>query len=710
VARRIFILFITCTLLPVTALAILSYEGVTGQLEQQGQNRLFQGVKSAGLIILERLQFISTGMKNLASSIDHSPSNPSQVSSKIALEPFAKKYFKALAVISPKGEVVPIFGDMKEIPSLKAGESDHLSSGKPLLTTLHPSGQMPRILLRTALGNQPEGSSQLVGEIKDNYLWEIVPDMVLPPNGDLCFLDHSGNVLFRSQSGMQSIPAGEIAEMVRSHTGKFEWSRGSMRYIAVYWSLFVKYEFHAPKWIIVISEPRDNVLVAAGDFKKTFTLILLLTIWVVLFLSFKQIQRSLVPLEKLREGTRRVAGQDFQAQVTVDSGDEFQELAESFNVMADKLDKQFKAMSTMNEIVRAILSVLDKEKIATEVLARLRDLFPADSAGLALFARRNELDGEMYVKDDVASGPVRLVSINLSDREYHELNTNPETQIIRSNDQTPSYIEPLSGLGMELFLVLPVFANNNLTAVMTLGFRVPGAMTEEDRVRARQLADQVALALTNANLVADLEELSWGTLYSLARAIDAKSSWTAGHSERVTELSLKIGQVMGLSRGELDDLHRAGLLHDIGKLGIPPEILDKPDKLSSKEYETMRQHAELGARILDPIAAYAKVKPLVLHHHEHYDGSGYPYGLKGEEIPMGARIFALADIYDALVSDRPYRRALNREEVREYVIARAGYEFDPKVVEAFLQVLSQQEEDTGVPSPIALTKASLSLE
>jgi HD-GYP domain-containing protein (c-di-GMP phosphodiesterase class II) len=140
-------------------------------------------------------------------------------------------------------------------------------------------------------------------------------------------------------------------------------------------------------------------------------------------------------------------------------------------------------------------------------------------------------------------------------------------------------------------------------------------------------------------------------------------------------------------------LHRGGLLHDLGKIGIPPEILDKAGKLTDEEYQLMREHVRIGARILEPIEAYAGIIPVVLHHHEYYDGSGYPDKLSGEDIDLGARIFTVADHYDALISDRPYREGLPRETVIGFIKEDSGTKFDPKVVEAFLEVMAQEERE-----------------
>mgnify|MGYP001579340828 CR=1 FL=1 len=138
-----------------------------------------------------------------------------------------------------------------------------------------------------------------------------------------------------------------------------------------------------------------------------------------------------------------------------------------------------------------------------------------------------------------------------------------------------------------------------------------------------------------------LDRLNWGALRAFARTVDAKSSWTAGHSERVTTLALKTGTALGMSQEDLDDLYRAGLLHDIGKIGVAQEILDKPGRLTKEEYMIMCEHPAKGASILEPIEDYAPIIPLIRQHHEWFNGEGYPYGLKGEEITVGGRILAV---------------------------------------------------------------------
>jgi putative nucleotidyltransferase with HDIG domain len=204
------------------------------------------------------------------------------------------------------------------------------------------------------------------------------------------------------------------------------------------------------------------------------------------------------------------------------------------------------------------------------------------------------------------------------------------------------------------------------------------------------LIHQIAVALSNSKLIEELDELNWGTLEALARTVDAKSPWTAGHSQRVTKMSLEIARALGLSQPEMQVLHRAALLHDIGKIGIPASILDKPAKLDDEEYRLIKEHPRMGARILEPVRAYFEILPLVLQHHERFDGQGYPNGLSGDAISLGARILAVADVYDALVSDRPYRSGWTQHRAIELISQEAGRQFDPLVVEVFLKVLTQK--------------------
>lgn len=184
----------------------------------------------------------------------------------------------------------------------------------------------------------------------------------------------------------------------------------------------------------------------------------------------------------------------------------------------------------------------------------------------------------------------------------------------------------------------------------------------------------------------DIQKHYMETVRSLVTAVDAKDSYTKGHQERVAMFSMLLGSELGLSSHEMGLLQQASLLHDIGKIGLSEQVLLKKGPLTKKEFEAVKKHPIIGCKILSPVASLQDVIRLVMHHHERYDGKGYPDGLAGEEIPLGARIIFVADAVDAMLSDRPYAKARKAEEVRQELRRHSGIQFDPRVVDAALRV------------------------
>ncbi|KPU45537.1 cyclic di-GMP phosphodiesterase response regulator RpfG [Oxobacter pfennigii] len=181
----------------------------------------------------------------------------------------------------------------------------------------------------------------------------------------------------------------------------------------------------------------------------------------------------------------------------------------------------------------------------------------------------------------------------------------------------------------------------------------------------------------------------------ISRAIEKRSNYTGGHSERVAQYAAGIARAMGKSESQIDIIKRAGLLHDIGKVGVPDRALNKAEKLTDEEYELMKSHSREGARILESLGFFHDLIPYVLYHHEKYDGTGYPFGLEGDAIPEGAQIISVADALDALTSDRVYRKATPWSVAVEEIIRAKGSQFSPVVVDAFLVWLNQPEMIIG---------------
>jgi putative nucleotidyltransferase with HDIG domain len=691
VSRHIFVLFIVTAMVPIAALAILSFTQVVKQLNDQGQRRLHQASKALGMALVERLSFLDAELDLIVSG-DRARAGVSTIWKIDRRSDRLAKRFKVIALVKA-GAAEVIFGDTLCPFELNQTEMEHLRTGKAAILERNAQRPRPRIYMIKAVDPDDLKKGVLWAEINIPYLWGVAEGDRLPNMVEISVLDSLNNVIYTS------VPLSSLffdnlgAELMHSSVGRLEWGNDQEEYLASYWSTFLKYAYLSPKWTVVLSISKSDVLLPVTNFRKTFVLVLVIAVLTVLLLSSIQIRRSLVPLEKLREGTKQIARRDFEKKVVLKTGDEFEELAESFNDMGTTLNAQFNAMKTMAEINRAILSSMDAERIVDALLKQVGDFFSYGFCAITLVDAGGEKTARTYVRGQIPDAVELTESDRFTTRDLKLLRENPEWFVIDSANGHPDYLAKLAIEGVKSFLILPIFLKEALAGIITFGTQTDLCFIQEDIVRARQIANQVAVALTSAQLVKELEQLNLGTLTALARAVDAKSPWTAGHSERVTAIALKIGNRLGLSEQGLERLHRGGLLHDIGKIGVPASILDKPGKLSDEEYRVIREHTTIGARILEPIKVYADIVALVRQHHERLDGKGYPDGLSGEEISLEARILAVADVYDALISDRPYRHGMERADAIQLIKQETGRHFDPNVVDAFLMVVDIDEGD-----------------
>jgi putative nucleotidyltransferase with HDIG domain len=249
--------------------------------------------------------------------------------------------------------------------------------------------------------------------------------------------------------------------------------------------------------------------------------------------------------------------------------------------------------------------------------------------------------------------------------------------------------------GFAAYAGVPLIAKGQIKGVLEVYHRSAHQPDAEWLRLLETLAGQAAIAIDNAQLFDAMQQsnIELGLAYDAtiegwSRALDLRDKETEGHTRRVTDKALQLAQQMGLPEAELVNVRQGALLHDIGKMAVPDGILLKPGALTDQEWETMRKHPTFAYEMLSPIR-YLKSGSIDIPycHHEKWDGTGYPRGLKGEQIPLAARIFAVVDVWDALGSDRPYRKAWPQEKILNYLQEEAGKQFDPQVVDAFLKLL-----------------------
>jgi len=233
-------------------------------------------------------------------------------------------------------------------------------------------------------------------------------------------------------------------------------------------------------------------------------------------------------------------------------------------------------------------------------------------------------------------------------------------------------------------LIIPIIVEDKVIGVINLENT---SLSPDTIDLLRSFSEGAAVAINNARLYQKIQDSYFEITKALAQAIEAKDPYTHGHSARVVEYTVLIAQKLDLQEEENELLKYAAMLHDIGKIGVRGIVLNNPKGLTGEEYDEIKKHPLIGEGIIKPIELLQPIKPLIRHHHERYNGKGYPDGLSGENIPLGARIIAVADAYDAMKSDRPYRKALTEEVAIRELKEESGTQFDPKIVEVFLEIL-----------------------
>ena len=358
----------------------------------------------------------------------------------------------------------------------------------------------------------------------------------------------------------------------------------------------------------------------------------------------------------------------------------------------DYLTVRQSQLGALMGVGRAINSSLGLKRVLEEVMDTLIELMRAERGFLML---RNSDSGELSVR--IARG---IAHVNL-DEESFKVSRTIVTRVAESGEpilttnaqNDPRFNSQMSIAAFQLRSILcaPLKIKNELIGVIYVDNRARSGIFQESELGLiKAFADQAAVAIDNAQLFEnlqasnrELQDAYQATLEGWVQALDMRDKETEGHTQRVTILTERLARSMGVEGDALINIIRGALLHDIGKMAIPDGILLKPDKLTDDERALIQKHPQYAFDMLRRIEFLLPAIDIPYCHHEKWDGTGYPRGLKGEEIPFAARIFPVVDVWDALISDRPYRKGYPQDEVRERIKADSGKHFDPRVVEAF---------------------------
>ena len=557
--RRLLALFVGCAFVPMAVLAVLSYRHVKQQLYRQSEKRLQQANVALSQAIFERLLLLDATLKSIppqailqldvskrkakpvrrpSPPVARRPGNQTQtgdMDGRLAmggivldrraapsrpapsradliaasqaliagLDLLARQRFVAVEFVGDDGKRIEIFGRRARRPKLTPRDSSDLRLGLPLIVTEHAPGEPSRVYLLRRLVRRGEVRGTFVGEASPEYLWGTLDQSMPSLTTRLAVMDDSAHVIFSSVKGLPILPLA-----TRTKAAGVVVDSADQSYLSASSEIRMTEAFAAQPWQVVLSESKDEVLEPMVDFTNTFLMVVGLSSLIVLLLSVTQIRRSVLPLQELQKGTRRIAQRDFTSRVTVTSRDEFEQLATSFNTMATQLGRQFNALATAAEIDRAVLSATDATTIVDTILARIRDVFPCSVVSVTVGVPDSSTTVTSVIQD-YESGLRHVARVGMRGHDVQTLLTGPEVLELRSGETVPAYLEPLVQLGATSFVVLPLSYQRQLSGIIALGERFDLVPTEEDRVQMRRLADQAAVALANARMLDQVRELAY---------------------------------------------------------------------------------------------------------------------------------------------------------------------------------------------------------
>ncbi|UCC13057.1 MAG: GAF domain-containing protein [candidate division WOR-3 bacterium] len=352
------------------------------------------------------------------------------------------------------------------------------------------------------------------------------------------------------------------------------------------------------------------------------------------------------------------------------------------------LQKKIKRLETLFNTSMMFSSTLDIDELLNIVLDKAEEVMDAEAS--SVFRIDEEKDELYFVTARGAKGKeAKEIRVPMGKGIVGWVAKHGEPLLVADVTKDPRWfkgVDKKTKFVTRSIIAVPLIAKGKIIGVAeVLNKRGNRKFNKVDMELFASLGHQIAIAVENASLYKEIDEMFLASIRAIVEAVDAKDPYTRGHSGRVVDYSLVVGEAMKLGKDEMRRLEVSAILHDVGKIGIPDRILGKRGKLTVEEENQMQRHPALGSSIIEPIDKLKNLVPNIMHHHERFDGKGYPDGLRGEEIPFFARIIGIADSFDAITTDRPYRRRKTRRTAFNELKKHSGTQFDPKLVTIFVR-------------------------
>ena len=358
-----------------------------------------------------------------------------------------------------------------------------------------------------------------------------------------------------------------------------------------------------------------------------------------------------------------------------------------------RIEEKTERLALLSRLGQILNSTLDPKEVRRRAMEAATQLMEAEVGSLLLIdEEKNQLYFEVALGNKEEA--IKTMTLHMGEGIAGWVAKNGEPLIINAPEKDSRFfkgVDERTEFKTNNIICVPVKVKEKAIGVLEAMNKKGGGFDEEDLSLFTSLSDQVAIALDNARLYQELEEMFFQTAESLSDAIEKRDPYTGGHTQRVTAYSLATAKYLPLEPMEMKWLKISSVLHDIGKIGIDDQILRKTERLNSEEFNEIKRHTSMGAEIIDHIKQLRNIIPGVKYHHEQIDGTGYPEGLRGDKIPMIAKIVSVGDTFDAMTTDRPYRRALGKEMAINELRRCSGTQFDQNVVEAFIRAYQAGE-------------------
>ncbi|MDA8156918.1 MAG: HD domain-containing protein [Actinomycetota bacterium] len=643
--------------------------------------------------------------------------------------------------MSLKAKIISIIGLVILISvGLSTAAVLRIQSKKMVKNDVETMSSMSNMIIRSVEMDMSEGRSDEVHKILENIgrSPEILSLRIVSPDGYILNSKEQSEIGYRSPESLYLKDGGRFAPVLQHNV---------LLHFAPVYNKPRCYGCHSPNiktnGIVEIRYDfsRSGAVIRSMRHILIFSnVITILLVSVMLSLLFSK--KILKPLNAILATARSVEAGNLEARADVRTGDEFAILADSFNRSIQEVKRLYeKDIRKEREISRARSELEHKrtlEELNGQLEFKIKEVETANKAILSLTRELKTKNIELEKMVDRLkriSEVGRVLSSIMETEELIKLVIRSTAELLKV-ERGSIYLKKSGGrnlalqynkgMGVEghsdymieahpLYKKLlaggsNVFARNALDEGGLFAIGVPLKMkgqvvggillekdgshfTEDELEILSTLANQAMISIENAWLYDSVKSNYFGTIQALVNALEANDKYTRGHSERVKTLSVQLGRHIGLNNKEIENLEHAAILHDIGKIGVDSNILNKAGRLTNAEFSMVKAHPLIGDEILGPLGTLEGVRTTILQHHERYDGTGYPYGVAGEEISLKARILSVVDTFDAMMTDRSYRKARTISEAKGELYRGSGTQFDPLVVSAFLDMLDLKAEE-----------------